>query len=246
MSGNDYFIGTTERVAVRKFSIVKALIGIGLIALPFIIMKLLSLYSGSLSALSIASSIAPSSPVFIIVGVVLIIFSKPKYENKTTCITDRQYDSFVESEIDKLASNPKEYLGLDDSEVMEIEPIEFGGYKFLGADKYKKGKDGLYRSNLYEKATIYFTANEVHMYKAFFNSISGVVNETTEVLFYSDIVSVSTDNETEKIGDVSINYLRFVLTSTGGKQFSVALLGNDNRQRSINAMRALIKEKKLV
>ncbi len=245
MSGNDYFIGTTERVAVRKGSIVKALIGIGIIALPFIIMALFPLYSGSLTGLSIASSLAVSSPVFMIVGVVLIIFSKPKYENKTTCITDRQYDSFVESEIDKLASNPKEYLGLDDSEVMEIDPIEFGGYKFSDAVKKKKGGDGLFRSNLYEKATIFFTRNEVHMYKAVYNSISKAINETTEVLFYSDIVSVSTDNESKSLGDESVDYLTFVLTSTGGKQFSVALLGNDNRQRSINAMRALIKEKKL-
>lgn len=58
------------------------------------------------------------------------------------------------------------------------------------------------------------------------------------------MVSVSTKNEIEKIGNNTVEYISFNLSSKDGDNISVALFGDDNCQRSINAMRAMIKEKK--
>ena len=247
MNGNDYFIGKEEKVITRKGNPKLLIIGVVLIIVAIGLFCILRELGDKLTGQTAVNCMYASlsvPPFPVLIGVVMCAISREEFEMKRTFLSDAEYDSLVDSLISKSASDPKEYLGLDESEVMEIEPIEFSGYLFHNADGYKQGKDGLFRSNLFEKATIFFTRNEVHMYKATANSISGKVNETTEVLFYNDIVSVSTDNEIEKLGSNSIEYLTFVLSSKGGNQFKVALLGTDNRQRSINAMRALIKEKK--
>ena len=245
MNGLDYFVGTSQKVRVREGNDKKFIIGIICLVLG-IVGPVLSVVIGivvkSVKVFEVCFVLSPISLVF---GIIYTINNSPKNIEQKICMSDSEYDSFVENLISNRASNPKEYLGLDDMEIMEIEPIEFSGYVYRGSERIKKGNDELYRSNLYEKATIFFTKNEVHMYKAIINSISGKVTETTEVLFYEDIVSVSTENEIEKYGNVTIEYISFVLSSRGGKSFKVALLGTDNRQRSINAMRALIKEKKM-
>lgn len=245
MNGLDYFDGKNEVVRVKETNTKLLLIGVGSIIVGFVLSGIFSAIARSARNSSFTGIGAALCLIGIIAGTVLIVISAGKSENQRRTLSDDSYDSLVKNLIDKRASNAKEYLGLDESEIMEIEPIELSGYIFSGAQRYKMGNDRLYRSNLFEKAIIFFTRNEVHMYKATVDSITGKTTENTEVLFYEDIVSVSTENENERFGNVSIDYLSFVLTSKGGKPFKVALLGTDNRQRSINAMRALIKEKKM-
>lgn len=179
-------------------------------------------------------------PLIIVSGVLLT--AKDEYVSK---ISAREYDREVGNMMSQLRTDPREYVGLDSSEVEEIDPISFEGYKFIGASKVRKdNEDGLWRSDLYEKATVYFTRNEVHIYKVFLSVLTGKTTETTDVLFYDDIVSVSTKNEVEKIGKDSVEYISINLVSKGGNSMSIAIKGNEDRQKSINAMRALIKEKK--
>lgn len=164
---------------------------------------------------------------------------------KLTFLAGGNYDKLVNQMITTLGSNAREYLGLDSSEIDEIEPISFEGYKYSGASRIRKDpEDGRWRSDLYERVTVFFTKNEIHLYKVFLNTLSEKITETTDVLFYDDVVSVSTKNEVEKIGNNNIEYISFNLVSKGGNNISIALDGNDTRQRSINAMRAMIKEKK--
>ncbi len=68
--------------------------------------------------------------------------------------------------------------------------------------------------------------------------------ESTDVYFYKDIVSVSTASETVEVLGFKIDYEYFKLTTAGGTALSVSLRDVDNAQRSINAMRALLKTKK--
>ena len=175
-----------------------------------------------------------------IVGLIIAACSKTrKYPSGS------EYDLVVKELIKKQGTNARECVGLDSSEVDEIDPVSFEGYKFIGAGKTKKdSQDSLWRSDLYEKVTIFFTNSEIHIYKAFLNTITSKVTETTDVLFYDDVVSVSTKNEIEKIGNDSIEYISFNLITKGGNNMSVALNGNEDIQRSVNAMRAMIKEKK--
>lgn len=175
-----------------------------------------------------------------VVGLVLIFGNK-----RNVYLSGTEYDNLVKQMIVNLGSDAREYLGLDASEVDEIEPISFEGYKFIGTEKTRKDPtDNIWRSDLYERVTIFFTQNEIHLYKVALNTLTSKITETTDVLFYDDVVSVSTKNEVEKIGYNTIDYISFNLVSKGGNNVSVALNVNDNRQRSINAMRAMIKEKK--
>ena len=139
----------------------------------------------------------------------------------------------------------REYLGIDQTEVEEIRPIMFEGYQFNGAKMFRQDyRDKIYRTDIYEKAVIFFTKNELHMYKVSLNAIEEKKTETTNVYFYEDIVSVSTEQEFYKHYNQNIEYMSFKLTTRGGNAASVALKGNNDIQRSVNAMRAMIKEKK--
>ena len=241
MKATDYFDGVKEKKCIKEQN--RKLLIISVITLMLSpILFFLSLCLGDKYPVFLV--FIPVSPLAFIIAIIVLCLNNSKYIETVSYLTDEAYDSLVELGIKNNSSDPKEYLALDDSEVMEIEPIELCGYEFSGACKVKFGKDGKFRSNIYEKATIFFTKNEVHMYKATYDSIVDRVNESTEVLFYPDVVSVSTTSETKKAGDISVNYLSFNLMSKGGKAFSVALQGADGDQRSINAMRALIKEKK--
>ena len=59
----------------------------------------------------------------------------------------------------------------------------------------KKGKDGLYRSNKYQAVMFFFSDNEVHCFTYDFSITASGQKESTDVYFYKDIVSVSTQTE---------------------------------------------------
>jgi hypothetical protein len=147
----------------------------------------------------------------------------------------------VLSEIDEKALNK---LGIDEDEVKEAKPIYIDGYEFEKATKTKLGKDGLWRSNLYKVIAIYFSANEVHCYTYKVDTLISKQSESTDVYFYNDIVSISTSTDTSNINNVNREYESFVLVTKGGTKLKVAIRNKDEAQRSINAMRSLLRTKK--
>ena len=156
-------------------------------------------------------------------------------------MSDSEYDAAV---MLLLSSYNKrralEKLSLDEEEIKEAQPISLGGYSFRDASLTKKGADGVSRSNKYSSIWIFFTEQEIHCYKAVFCTTEPLVSEATDVWFYRDIVSVST--ETDNYNE--IYYELFKITSTGGANLSVPLRDSGNAQQSINSMRSLIKLKK--
>lgn len=161
-------------------------------------------------------------------------------------ISDEAYDEGVASNIHDMKNRALNKLGLDESEVQEIEPITIDGYRFTGASRFKKGKDNLWRTNKYEVAMLFFAANEVHCYKYSFSTTEDQHTESTDVYFYQDIVTVSTASEEAAIPGQTekANYEAFVLRTAGGNALDVAIRDYDNAQRSINAMRQLLRQKK--
>lgn len=160
-------------------------------------------------------------------------------------ISDQDYDKGVASNVNNMKAKALNKLGLDESEVQEIEPIVIDGYKFSGASRFKKGEDNLWRTNMYEVAMLFFASNEVHCYKyAFSTTEAGAQSESTDVYFYQDIVSVSTQSREATAQGEKTNYEAFVLRTAGGNALDVAIRDVDNAQRSINAMRQLLRQKK--
>lgn len=158
--------------------------------------------------------------------------------------TDAEYDASVASMLNNMQAKALHKLGVDEDEVKEIAPISFDGYVYKGASQAKKGKDGLWRTNKYESVMLFFSEHEVHCYTYNFDTTSQKQTEATDVYFYKDIVSVSTASDTVQVLGQNVDYEYFKLTTAGGTALSVSLRDVSNAQRSINAMRALLKTKK--
>lgn len=175
-----------------------------------------------------------------VVGSVFMIISKKKKAS-----TDAAYDAAVMSQLDGLKEKALRKLGIDEDEVKEIAPITFGGYKYSGIDYIKLGADNRWRTNKYESAILFFSEHEVHCYSYNFDTTKAQFTESTEVYFYQDIVSASTASESVNALNNNINYEVFKLTTKGGTSLTVSLFDTDgSAQRSINAMRSLLKAKK--
>ena len=91
---------------------------------------------------------------------------------------------------------------------------------------------------------LFFSQNEVHCYTYNFDTTQNKHTEATDVYFYRDIVSVSTASESTEVLKETVDYESFKLTTAGGTALQVSLRDVSNAQRSINAMRALLKAKK--
>lgn len=181
------------------------------------------------------------------VGGALIYFS-------INTTTDADYDKSVAAGLPDFKSRALMKLGIDEDEVNEIAPIVMGGYRFSGANKYKQGADGKWRTNRYETVVLFFSPREVHCYTYSVDTTDPSANprEDTEVYFYQDIVTVSTSSESLNVTDAKTgkknvaNYESFVLRTTGGNALTVAVGNTEGTdvQRSINAMRQLLRQKK--
>lgn len=163
--------------------------------------------------------------------------------------TDEEIDSAVTSQLKDMKARALRKLGVDEDEVNEIVPITFDGYVYNKA-LIKMGKDGKYRSNKYQAVMFFFSSNEVHCFTYDFSITESSQRESTDVYFYKDIVSVSTQTEgTEysvgKGKSSQFDYEYFKLTTTGGTSISCSVRNIDDAQRSINGMRSLIKSKKM-
>ena len=167
------------------------------------------------------------------------------YLKKKSIVTDMEYDASVASMLNDMKNRALNKLGVDEDEVKEIEPIPFEGYVYKGATQLKRGQDGLNRTNKYQSVMLFFSASEVHCYTYNFDTITPKQSEDTDVYFYRDIVSVSTASESVQVLGQNIEYEYFKLTTAGGTALTVSLRNVDeNVQRSINAMRALLRAKK--
>ena len=162
-------------------------------------------------------------------------------------VSDEEYDSGILMNLKEINKRALDKLGVDEDEVNEISPITFDGYVVKGFDHAKKGKDNKWRTNRYRSTTLLFSANEVHCYTYTFSTTEEKKSEETDVYFYKDIVSVSTASDTIRFNgetkDTEFEY--FKLTTAAGTALQVALRDIDGAQRSINAMRQLLKQKKM-
>lgn len=194
--------------------------------------------------------------VYICVALAAIValggFIYNDYQKKRLSVTDQDYDSIARSVLTDLTPRALSRLGLDIEEVKEIAPIIFDGYSFEDCTRVKRGLDGIWRSDRYKVVQLFFSLNEVHIYTYSYSTIMENTSENTDVYFYKDIVSVSTSTETTTINryngqnnvGTQVQYECFKLTTAGGTSLKVSIRDSANAQRSINAMRQLLRAKK--
>ncbi|MDE7455962.1 MAG: hypothetical protein K2M96_04560 [Prevotella sp.] len=171
-------------------------------------------------------------------------------------ITDAEYDEMIRAELNKhdFKTKAMNKIGLDESEVSEIEPVHFEGFLFDDdIDFVKEGKDKLYRSSEYQVSWIFFSSKQVYVYQYTFDMSETAIQETTEEYFYKDVTNFATSTDTtempfydKKEGRTIRKKLkrnRFILSAMGDKYYC-SLEQNDYTERAIQGMKAMLREKK--
>lgn len=175
---------------------------------------------------------------------------------------DEDYEALVQSKARGMDYKKKALnkIGLDISQVSEIEPVHFEGYHFDERKTYAKfGKDRVWRSSAYQISWIFFSSTQVYVYQYTFNLDEDGKKESTEEYFYKDITNFSTSSDTvekEVLDKVSckgeatyarknVDSNRFALVVPGDK-FYCSMEQSDYTERAIQGMKAKLREKKEV
>ena len=173
-------------------------------------------------------------------------------------MTDAEYDAMVAQQLNSINFRARalDKIGLDESEVNEIAPVNFHGYVYKGNVYALLGKDNKWRSSAYQVSWIFFSATQVYFYQYTFNMDEGSKKETTEEYFYKDITNFSATNESiEKripkssctgavtYSNIMKEYDEFTIVVPGDKMYC-SLTKTDTTEDSIKGMKALLREKK--
>lgn len=174
---------------------------------------------------------------------------------------DADYDALVQSKIKSIDFKQKALnkIGLDESQVSEIEPVHFEGYWFDEKKTIAKwGKnDKEWRSSAYQVSWIFFSSSQLYAYQYTLNMDEDGKKESTEEYFYKDITNFSTTSDTvEKsvLDKISCKGEQtYVLKNVDANKFSIVVPNdrfycsmdqNEYTERAIQGMKAMLREKK--
>lgn len=171
-------------------------------------------------------------------------------------ISDEEYDAMVMKELKKTDFKKRalEKIGLDEDQLKEIEPVHFEGFVYDDNSFSKKSeKDGLWCSSKYQVSWLFFSSTQLYLYQNTFNMDRHDKKELTLEYFYKDITNFTSSSDTvqSRVWDYKehktviekINSNRFMVVVPGDK-FYCSLKQNDDYERAIQGMKAMLREKK--
>lgn len=176
-------------------------------------------------------------------------------------LKDEEYEALVMARVKSMDFKQKALskIGLDESQVSEIEPVHFEGYLFDDKNSYAKliKKEKHYKSSAFQITWIFFSSSQIYVYQYTFNMDNDTKKEKTEEYFYKDITNFSGSSDTvekwvpDKVsckGEVSyarknVDENRFAIVVPGDK-FYCAMDQNDYSERAIQGMKAKLRENK--
>lgn len=188
--------------------------------------------------------------IMLVIGIVLSVIAfigRP--------ISDSEYDKSIQEAISTVKKDALENLDLDESEVNEVEPIQFGCFNFDTFNNIKEGKDKIIRTDRYLSVVVYPTQNELNVYEYDFSTTEEFKKKKGTIYFYKDIVSIEVSTITRSISDMknkkftfnnssletSVTYEKLQIVTKGGSTLTINLMGEDD---SVKSLRALLKENK--
>ena len=161
-------------------------------------------------------------------------------------ITDDDFDGFISWFSNNYNSAEKVLgqLGVDEDEVKEIAPVHFEGFKYQDAFVKTNMKKQLV-SSIYETSWLFFSPNQIFVYKATMNLFDNTIHVVADEFFYRDIVSFSTltDREAANTG-MNIPMDSFSMLNSGGERFTCSMTNVPDAKTSIDGMKQLLREKK--
>ena len=142
------------------------------------------------------------------------------------------------------AENVLGQLGVDEDEVKESAPVHFEGFRYSGAYLKTNSKKQLV-SSIYETSWLFFSSNQIFVYKATMNLFDNTIHVVADEFFYRDIVSFSTlsDREVTNTG-MNIPMDSFSMLNSGGERFTCSMTNVPDAKASIDGMKQLLREKK--
>jgi hypothetical protein len=174
----------------------------------------------------------------------------------TKRLTDAEYDNIVASTIKQSDFKQKALakIGLDESQVNEIEPVNFEGWSFgKNVDWAKQGTDNKYRSSAYQITWLFFSSSQVYIYKHTIHFSKDDKKVATEEYFYKDITNFSTVTDTVEQQFWNANQKKYYVKNVDSNDFAITVPGdkfycsmeqNDYTERAIQGMKAKLREKK--
>lgn len=175
-------------------------------------------------------------------------------------LKDPDFDAIVLNKITSTDWKQKALnkIGLDESQVNEIDPVFFHYFVFDSKSLVIRGKDRKWRSSKYQLSYILFSSVQIYVYQYTFNLDSDEKNERTEEYFYKDITNFSTSTNTiekealEKnncggapvFSRTQVETNEFAIIVPGDK-FLCAMDANEASERAIQGMKAKLREKKV-
>ena len=168
---------------------------------------------------------------------------------------DEDYDAMVDEKVKALNLKQKALnkIGLDESEVNEIAPVNFYGWDDDDSKNTltgKVGRDGEYRTSRYQVSWLFFSATQVYLYSYTIDMLFNKSSEKTEEYFYKDITNFTTtsDSEEVKVGKKTFTYDKraFQIVVPGDKmRLAIGGMNMEEVERSLQAMKQKLREKKM-
>lgn len=164
-------------------------------------------------------------------------------------MSDEEYDKLVAKIL--ADENPKqkglEAHCLDESQVSEVAPINFGASFWEEGGKARVGKDGYLRTSMYEDTWIFFSQTALYAYQYELCTDNGNRKEHLYEFSYKDITSISEINTKKDIVDEDgqrFSYENFLKITVANNELRIRFRNNEEAANSIKAMKTLIREKK--
>lgn len=150
-------------------------------------------------------------------------------------------------------------IGLDESQISEIEPIMLSSFVYDN-DCYYKFENNMVVTNQYSVTWIFFSAEQIYTYRFIFDTTSDNTWEYTKDFFYGDITCFSTTKKVkERIetgiagcgclgGKETVSKTLYYIDSFAivapGTEYSVSMTDSPTMERSVQAAKAMLREKK--
>jgi hypothetical protein len=180
--------------------------------------------------------------------------------SKSYNLTMDEYLKLVQDKVNNLNTKAKaiEKIGLDESEISEIEPIALASFVY-DDDVHIKVEDGVAVSSQYALTWIFFSATQIYTYKYIFDTTSDNTWEFTNDFFYTDVTCLTTLRRLkEKIDAVTgkgclssgIQYVHnnYVVDTfeiiVPGTSYSFSMRNGESYESSIQAAKQMLREKK--
>ena len=154
----------------------------------FIIVGFLLLFAKNTIALGV---------ILIVIAVVIIIVKSAGRPS------DKDIDEQMSLKLRDVRQVAQQRLMLDDDQISMIEPLQFTGYRFEGA-QVKRGRDRKLRSSLGEAMLIFFDEGGIHTFTYRFSLVDPKEDIGMNQYSYRDVIQVNAGSSTNTVGNESI------------------------------------------